>query len=136
MQKASDELIQSCIGKVSFYRRKAEYLRQMTKILETKHGGDVPASIDDMCAIPGVGPKMAFLQMQSMGYNVGIGVDTHVHRISNRLKWCKTNTPEQTRLALQSWLPREYHTTINKYMVGFGQVICVPVGPRCEYVVC
>lgn len=106
----------------------------MTYILEQQHGGDVPASIDDLCAIPGVGQKMAFLQMQSMGCNVGIGVDTHVHRISNRLKWCKTNTPEQTRLALQSWLPREHHGTVNKLMVGFGQVICVPVGPRCECV--
>ena len=79
----------------------------MTRILEEKHHGDVPQTVDELCEIPGVGPKMAFLQMQSMGLNVGIGVDTHVHRISNRLGWCKTKTPEQTRLALQSWLPRD-----------------------------
>lgn len=126
-----DQLI-DCIDKVSFYRRKADYLKSMTRILQEKHHGDVPRTIDELCEIPGVGPKMAFLQMQSMGLNVGIGVDTHVHRISNRLGWCKTKTPEQTRLALQSWLPREYHGVINKQMVGFGQVICLPVSPRCD----
>lgn len=132
LRDAPDSVVQSCIGKVSFYRRKTEYLKKMTHILEEQHGGRVPESIDALCAIPGVGPKMAFLQMQSMGQNVGIGVDTHVHRISNRLGWCRTKTPEQTRLALQSWLPKELHSVVNKQMVGFGQTICVPVGPRCD----
>ena len=138
-----DDVIQECIAKVGFFRRKTEYLRRAAEILRDRFGGDVPRTIDDLCSLPGVGPKMAFLQMQSMGLNVGIGVDTHVHRISNRLGWCKTKTPEQTRLALQSWLPvdvraraplTQLHRVINKQMVGFGQVICVPVGPRCEYV--
>lgn len=104
---ASDDEIQACIAKVGFFRRKTEYLRRVAVILKEQHHGDVPQTIDELCALPGVGPKMAFLQMQSMGFNVGIGVDTHVHRISNRLGWCKTKTPEQTRLALQSWLPKE-----------------------------
>lgn len=134
LRDASSEDILECIGKVGFYRRKLEHLQGMVRILEAQHGGDVPRTIDELCEIPGVGPKMAFLQMQFMGLNVGIGVDTHVHRISNRLGWCKTNTPEQTRLALQSWLPKELHPIINKDMVGFGQVICLPVSPRCEYV--
>ena len=66
--------------------------------------------------------------------NAGIGVDVHVHRITNRLKWHKppTSTPEQTRLNLQSWLPSHLHKPINPMMVGFGQVICLPVGPRCD----
>ncbi|CAE7141265.1 unnamed protein product [Rhizoctonia solani] len=66
--------------------------------------------------------------------NVGIGVDIHVHRITNRLGWHKpaTTTPEQTRLNLQSWLPRNLHAPINPLLVGFGQVICLPVGPRCD----
>lgn len=134
-----DDVIQECIAKVGFFRRKTEYLRRAAEILRDRFDGDVPRTIDDLCSLPGVGPKMAFLQMQSMGLNVGIGVDTHVHRISNRLGWCKTKTPEQTRLALQSWLPvdvraplTQLHRVINKQMVGFGQVICVPVGPRCE----
>lgn len=139
VQEVPPEVLQECISKVGFFRRKTEYIRKAAKILEDRFEGDVPRTIDELCSLPGVGPKMAFLQMQSMGLNVGIGVDTHVHRISNRLGWCKTKTPEQTRLALQSWLPKEVgrlltqlHTNINKQMVGFGQVICVPVGPRCE----
>lgn len=69
-----------------------------------------------------------------MASNAGIGVDVHVHRITNRLKWHKppTITPEQTRLNLQSWLPSELHKPINPMMVGFGQIICLPVGPRCD----
>lgn len=132
LQEAPDELILECIGKVGFFRRKTEYLKKMTHILEDQFGGDVPRTAEELCSIPGVGPKMAFLQLQSMGINVGIGVDTHVHRIANRLGWCKTSTPEQTRLALQSWLPRELYGVVNKQMVGFGQVICLPVSPRCD----
>lgn len=114
MQHAPDGLIMDCIGKVSFYRRKTEYLRKMTHMLQERWEGDVPRTVDELCEIPGVGPKMAFLQMQSMGLNVGIGVDTHVHRISNRLRWCKTTTPEQTRLALQSWLPKQVRYVTDK----------------------
>ncbi|WFD41620.1 orotidine-5'-phosphate decarboxylase [Malassezia psittaci] len=132
-----DDVIQECIAKVGFFRRKTEYIRRVAILLRDRFNGDVPRTIDELCSLPGVGPKMAFLQMQSMGLNVGIGVDTHVHRISNRLGWCKTNTPEQTRLALQSWLPSEVriainlqlHGVVNKQMVGFGQVICVPRVP-------
>ncbi|PKI82924.1 Ntg2p [Malassezia vespertilionis] len=129
---ASDDVLRECICKVGFFRRKTEYIRKTADILAEKHGGQVPKTIDELCALPGVGPKMAFLQMQAMGFNVGIGVDTHVHRIANRLGWCKTKTPEQTRLALQSWLPKHLFRQINKQMVGFGQVICVPIGPRCD----
>ena len=66
--------------------------------------------------------------------NAGIGVDVHVHRITNRLKWHKppTTNPEQTRLNLQSWLPSNLHKSINPLLVGFGQIICLPVGPRCD----
>lgn len=65
---------------------------------------------------------------------MGIGVDVHVHRITNRLGWHKppTKTPEATRLNLQSWLPTELHRDVNHMLVGFGQVICLPVGPRCD----
>jgi len=78
---------------------------------------------------------MAFLTLQ-VAWNVtdGIGVDVHVHRITNLLGWHTppTNTPEQTRLNLQSWLPKELYGDINHMLVGFGQVICVPAGPRCD----
>lgn len=83
--------------------------------------------------MPGVGPKMGHILMNvAWGRAEGIGVDVHVHRISNRLKWVKSNTPEQTRVQLESWLPKEYWPTINKTLVGFGQTICRPVGPKCN----
>ncbi|CAE6486626.1 unnamed protein product, partial [Rhizoctonia solani] len=125
MIAAEPSVISDAIGKVGFWRRKTEYLQAAAKILREKHDSDVPQTVDELCALPGVGPKMA---------NVGIGVDIHVHRITNRLGWHKppTNTPEQTRLNLQSWLPRNLHAPINPLLVGFGQVICLPVGPRCD----
>ncbi|VDM02857.1 unnamed protein product [Schistocephalus solidus] len=85
--------------------------------------------------ILGVGPKMAHLTMRCAWKVVsGIGVDTHVHRISNRLRWVPkpTKTPEQTRLALEAWLPRAYWNEINNLLVGFGQQTCLPVRPRCS----
>lgn len=63
---------------------------------------------------------------------VGIGVDVHVHRISNRLGWVKTTTPEATRMALEEWLPRDHWRHVNPMLVGFGQTVCLPVKPRCE----
>ncbi|PWN34962.1 DNA glycosylase [Meira miltonrushii] len=130
---ATQDQISSNISKVGFWRRKTGYIQSAAKILRDDFEGDVPKTIDELCSLPGVGPKMGFLALQSAwNINVGIGVDVHVHRVSNRLKWVKSNDPEGTRLQLQSWLPKELHRTINKTLVGFGQVICQPVGPRCD----
>lgn len=130
---ASSEQISSNINKVGFWRRKTGYIQSAAQILRDDFDGDVPKTIDELCSLPGVGPKMGFLALQgAWGLNMGIGVDVHVHRVANRLKWVKSTDPEGTRLQLQSWLPKELHTTINKTLVGFGQVICQPVGPRCD----
>jgi endonuclease-3 len=64
--------------------------------------------------------------------NAGIGVDTHVHRISNRLGWVESKTPEDTRLQLEDWLPPEYWREVNHLMVGYGQLLCKPIGPMCS----
>ncbi|SPO27901.1 related to NTG1 - DNA repair protein [Ustilago trichophora] len=130
--EADDSTISSCIAKVGFWRRKTGYLKSAARILQSDFDGDVPKTVDELCSLPGVGPKMAFLALSSMGIQIGIGVDTHVHRLTNRLGWHNTKTPEETRLNLQSWLPQELHGKINRLLVGFGQVICVPVGPRCD----
>ena len=105
--EADDQVISSCIAKVGFWRRKTGYLKSAARIIASDFQGDVPRTVDELCSLPGVGPKMAFLALSSMGIQIGIGVDTHVHRMTNRLGWHKTNTPEQTRLNLQSWLPKE-----------------------------
>ncbi|EOQ99115.1 hypothetical protein E3P77_03053 [Wallemia ichthyophaga] len=132
---ATDKQIQDAIGKVGFWRRKTEYLKKAAVMLKDKFDGDVPKDIDDLCSLPGVGPKMGFLALQAAwNQNDGIGVDVHVHRITNRLGWHNppTTQAEQTRLNLQSWLPKELHRDINKMLVGFGQTICLPVGPKCH----
>lgn len=133
--RAEDTAISGAIAKVGFWRRKTQYIKQAAQRLKDDFSSDVPKTVDELCSLPGVGPKMAFLTLQvAWKINVGIGVDVHVHRITNRLGWHKppTKTPEETRLNLQSWLPRELHPDINHMLVGFGQTVCLPVGPRCD----
>ncbi|XP_067672023.1 endonuclease III-like protein 1 [Haliotis asinina] len=131
----SDDKLGQLIYPVGFWRRKVEYIKRTSEILKTEYAKDIPGSVEDLCKLPGVGPKMAHLVMKC-AWNVmsGIGVDTHVHRISNRLHWFKkpTKQPEQTRVALEEWLPREYWHEINHLLVGFGQQTCLPVGPKCH----
>ena len=111
---------------------KTRYLQQTALILSENYANDIPPTISELIALPGVGPKMAYLCMSAAwGRDEGIGVDVHVHRITNLWGWHKTKTPEETRLALQAWLPREKWHKINHLLVGFGQTICLPVGRKC-----
>ncbi|KAK0185841.1 DNA glycosylase [Armillaria mellea] len=131
---AEDSSIAEAIAKVGFWRRKTQYIKQTAIRLRDEFDSDVPKTVDELCSLPGVGPKMAFLALQiAWNLNHGIGVDVHVHRITNRLGWHKPSTknPEETRLNLQSWLPTELHPEINHLLVGFGQMVCLPVGPKC-----
>ncbi|KAK1270879.1 hypothetical protein QJS04_geneDACA014168 [Acorus gramineus] len=133
---ATDE---ETIRNVGFYTRKATYMKKVAEICISKYGGDIPSTLEGLLALPGIGPKMAHLVMNVGWNNVqGICVDTHVHRICNRLGWVsrpgtqqKTSTPEETRVSLQSWLPREEWVPINPLLVGFGQTVCTPLRPRC-----
>ena len=134
IDKISCNELMQLIKPVGFYRRKAEYLKQTAKILMEKYNGDIPKTIDELKKLPGVGPKMAHLTMIT-GWNqlTGIAVDTHVHRISNRLQWTtRTKQPEQTRKQLEKWLPKNYWNKINHLFVGFGQTICLPIKPKCN----
>lgn len=110
------------------------YLKQAAEILRDKWDSDIPDTIEGLTSLPGVGPKMAHLVMSAEnGWDrvEGIGVDVHVHRITNMWGWQATKTPEETRLALQAWLPREHWRAINWLLVGLGQTVCLPVGRRC-----
>ncbi|KAF5349592.1 hypothetical protein D9756_008927 [Leucocoprinus leucothites] len=132
---AEETIVSEAINKVGFWRRKTGYIKKAAQKLHDDFESDLPKTVDELCSLPGVGPKMAFLALQSAwNLNHGIGVDVHVHRITNRLGWHQkpTKNPEETRLNLQSWLPSEFHKEINHLLVGFGQVICLPVGPRCD----
>lgn len=140
---AKDGIIEEAINKVGFWRRKAQYIRQTAKRLREDFGDDVPKTVEELCDLPGVGPKMAYLTLSSAWKlygsrclypvfsekrrpfrNAGIGVDVHVHRITNRLGWHKppTKNPEETRVNLESWLPVDLYQDINHMLVGFGQV--------------
>ena len=89
------------------HQRKVDYIKRTSQILRDSYDSDIPDTVDMMCQLPGVGPKMAHLAMKSAWRTItGIGVDTHVHRISNRLGWVRTKQPEETRKALEKWLPR------------------------------
>jgi endonuclease-3 len=125
-------LLNSLIWAVGFHNNKTRYIKQAAEILRDKWAGDIPDTIEGLTSLPGVGPKMAYLCMTAAWGRVeGIGVDVHVHRITNLWGWHKTNTPEETRHALQAWLPRDRWRDINWLLVGFGQKVCLPVGRRC-----
>ncbi|KAK8663366.1 hypothetical protein V6N13_083188 [Hibiscus sabdariffa] len=140
IDKADEATIKDLIYPVGFYTRKATNMKKIAKICLTKYDGDIPRSLEELLLLPGIGPKMAHLVMNIAWNDVqGICVDTHVHRISNRLGWVsrpgtkqKTLFPEETRVALQQWLPKEEWVPINPLLVGFGQTICTPLRPRCD----
>ncbi|KAL3427119.1 endonuclease III [Phlyctema vagabunda] len=126
------KLLNELIWVVGFHNNKTKYIKATAEILRDKFDGDIPDTIEGLMSLPGVGPKMGYLCLSSAwGRDEGIGVDVHVHRITNLWGWHKTNDPEKTRLALQAWLPRELWHEINWLLVGFGQTVCLPVGRKC-----
>lgn len=128
----SPERLNELIRAVGFHNNKTKYIKAVAPILRDKHDSDIPSTVKDLMALPGVGPKMAYLCMSAAwGKHEGIGVDVHVHRITNLWGWQKTKNPEETRAALESWLPRDKWYEINKLLVGLGQTVCLPVGRRC-----
>ena len=124
--------LDSLIGKVGFHNNKTKYLKATAQVLLDQHDGDIPNTLEGLVALPGVGPKMAFLCLSgAWGIDHGIGVDVHVHRITNLWGWHTTKNPEETRMWLEGWLPKDKWHEINKLLVGLGQLVCLPVGRRC-----
>ena len=124
--------IASLIYPAGFYRNKAAQIRDIASRLATQYGGNVPDSIEDLLTFKGVGRKTANLVV-TLGYGKpGICVDTHVHRICNRLGYVVSKTPDETELKLRDKLPGEYWIEINDLLVAFGQNHCLPVSPRCS----
>ncbi|TAQ86606.1 hypothetical protein B7494_g5065 [Chlorociboria aeruginascens] len=121
-------LLNELIWAVGFHNNKTKYMKATALILRDQYGGDIPDTIEGLISLPGVGPKMGYLCLTTAWGKVeGIGVDVHVHRITNLWGWHKTKTPEETRAQLQAWLPREKWGEINWLLVGFGQTVCTPV---------
>mmetsp|Transcript_144355 Transcript_144355/g.254486 ORF Transcript_144355/g.254486 Transcript_144355/m.254486 type:complete len:307 (+) Transcript_144355:83-1003(+) len=111
------------IAKVGFHATKAKNIRATAQLCLLQHGGRVPRTLEELLALPGVGPKMAHLTLHAaFGTQEGLCVDTHVHRIANALGWVTTRDPEQTRVALEAWLPHKHWADINVHLVGLGQL--------------
>jgi endonuclease-3 len=127
-----ERTIARLIYPAGFYRTKAQHLRQAALLLTRRHSGRVPDAMEDLLALPGVGRKTANL-VRNLGFALdGICVDTHVHRISNRLGWVRTRNPLETERALEAVLPRRYWIPVNGLLVAFGQRICTPQSPWCS----
>ena len=125
--------IEKLIYPVSFYRNKAVHVKETCKQLTARFGGTVPSTMEELLTLPGVGRKTANLVLLLAHKSKdNICVDTHVHRISNRLGWVKTRTPEQTELALYRVAKKKWWPLLNLYLVTWGQNVCKPVYPRCR----
>jgi endonuclease-3 len=133
MLRLSETEIQRAIYPVGFYRNKAETIRQVCRELIERFQSGVPDSIEELLTIKGVGRKTANLVV-SLGFSgAGLCVDTHVHRISNRMGYVRTKNPEETEFALRAKLPPEHWSRYNTLLVAFGRNTCRPVSPLCSH---
>jgi len=132
MLKLSEKEIMKAIYPVGFYKTKAKNIKSICRDLISKYDSKVPDDIDELLKLKGVGRKTANLVV-TLGYNKpGVCVDTHVHRISNRLGYIKTKTPDKTETALRKKLPEKYWIDYNSLLVSFGQHLCRPISPFCS----
>ncbi len=124
--------IEKAIYPVGFYKTKAKRIKEICRALLDDYGSVVPDEIDELLKLNGVGRKTANLTV-TLGYGkLGICVDTHVHRISNRLGLVKTKNPEQTEFDLRKKLPKKHWLIYNDLLVTYGQNLCVPISPWCS----
>ena len=132
MVKLNTRRIEKLIYPVGFYHTKAKVILGASKRILWEFSGKVPDTLEDLLSFNGVGRKTANLVL-GLGYNIpAICVDTHVHRISNRLGWVKTKSPEDTEEALKKIVPKKDWIDLNTTLVTFGQNICLPVSPFCS----
>ena len=130
--KANIEELEQLIRSSGFYKVKANRIKKVSNVLIDDHNGIVPDNFDELIKLPGVGAKTANCVLV-YAFNIpAIPVDTHVHRISNRLGWVKTKSPEKTEKALKIKIPKELWLKLNRLFVRFGQQICLPNRPKCE----
>jgi endonuclease-3 len=133
MARLRHDRIERLIYPVSFFRTKARHVRETCRQIVGRFGGQVPARMDELLTLPGVGRKTANLVLiLSHASRDNICVDTHVHRIANRLGWVRTRTPDETEQALYRVVPRRYWPEVNLRLVTWGQNVCRPVYPRCR----
>lgn len=132
MLKLDPKEIEKLIYPVGFYKTKAQNILKICRILIDEHNGQTPDELEELLKLPNVGRKTANLVL-TLGYNkLGICVDTHVHRISNRFGYVQTKQPDETEMVLRDKLPEKWWIAINDILVAFGQALCKPVSPFCS----
>jgi len=131
MLRLRQEEIAQAIKPALYYLTKAGNIRRVSQLLMDAYEGRVPDQMEELLGLPGVGRKTANLVLTMAFDKMGICVDTHVHRVTNRWGWVQTNTPDETETALRERLPERHWKTINSLLVPFGQFLCVPISPLC-----
>ncbi|RLI63997.1 MAG: hypothetical protein DRO88_08445, partial [Promethearchaeia archaeon] len=126
------EHLEELIRSSGTYKQKAKRIKETARIIHERYNDEVPEDIAELLKLPGVGRKVANCVLVVSFNKPAIPVDTHVHRIANRIGWVNTKTPEQTEFALQELFPEEEWRWINYTMVSFGKNICLPINPRCD----
>lgn len=132
LSRMSISQIQKLIYPVGFYKTKAKHLHALSRKILSEFGSRVPSTFQSLTSLPGVGRKTANIVLASAFGKHTIGVDTHVHRISNRLGLVRTKTPEKTNYALDKLISNKYKKKLNLSMVAFGQTVCAPLRPKCS----
>jgi len=133
LSKASLDVIQEFIYPVGFYKTKSKTIKEISKKIVNEYNGEVPNSFEELLNFKGVGRKTANIVMVYGFKKTGfLPIDTHCHRIPNRLGWINTKTPEETEYELKRILPKKYWNDFNHLFVIFGQTICVPISPFCS----
>lgn len=124
--------IDALIDRCAFHLVKSEQINTMARLIVEENAGELPCSFELMTSYPGIGPKCANLALGIACGQPRIGVDIHVHRITNRWGYVQARTPELSMAALAKILPERYHVEINALLVPFGKNICTPIGPKCS----
>lgn len=129
---APEKEIQNLIKVVGFYKVKTKMIKEVARILVERYKGEVPKNFSELLKLPGVGRKTANCVL-AYGFGIpSLPVDTHVHRISNRIGLVSTKTPEETEFGLKRVVPKRYWIYLNELLVKFGKDICKPISPKCN----
>ena len=132
ISSANIEILEKLVHKSGFYKVKAARIKEVSRIILEDYLGKVPVDFNELVSLPGVGAKTANCVLV-YAFNIpAIPVDTHVHRIPNRLGWIKTTKPGQTEIKLKEIIPKSQWIRVNRLFVRFGQEICLPIRPKCD----
>lgn len=131
LARADRRQVEKILKPIGFYRTKASYVQETARMVDAA-GGRIPQTIEGLMEYPGVGRKVANCVLVYAFGRQAIPVDTHVHRVSNRMGWMKTRTPEETERTLVALVPKRLWPVVNEALVAHGKAVCKPIGPTCD----